>query len=292
MAGGGRMPKPLKNLKAGIEKYELANSYRDDRQASESIFFYDTAIQLLAAARINLQGCMYFDRAIAHDLCGDLDKGMADFQSALAKFCQFLDAEPNDPVAANFATLAQQTKEQIKARENISANRSNYTQAINPTCWNHDAMPISVYIDESATSGFAENFRELIWRQATQWFSKNVLTATLEHDAEQANVIVRRIVDPNLVPLNAGARTIYEQDNGALTKVEVLILCNSPNADDLNFQQMRNMSVLILHEFGHACGLDGHSPFGNDVMYWKSQSEKLSSRDVETLALAYEHRSV
>ena len=42
------------------------------------------------------------------------------------------------------------------------------------------------------------------------------------------------------------------------------------------------------HEFGHALGLNGHSPVPGDLMYYSSaSSEGVTARDVNTLRLAY-----
>ena len=52
-------------------------------------------------------------------------------------------------------------------------------------------------------------------------------------------------------------------------------------------KQERVFQSLIVHEAGHALGIDGHSPFGNDLMYWKSQLKAPTMRDLKTMALIY-----
>jgi predicted Zn-dependent protease len=51
--------------------------------------------------------------------------------------------------------------------------------------------------------------------------------------------------------------------------------------------ELTKLKSLAMHEAGHALGLDGHSPFATDLMYWKSPLLKLSARDKKTLQLAY-----
>jgi predicted Zn-dependent protease len=45
---------------------------------------------------------------------------------------------------------------------------------------------------------------------------------------------------------------------------------------------------LALHETGHALGIDGHSPSGLDIMYFKSPLIKLSDRDANTIRKIYQ----
>ncbi len=50
------------------------------------------------------------------------------------------------------------------------------------------------------------------------------------------------------------------------------------------------LKATIIHEFGHAIGIKGHSPYEGDLMYYasnKSQSARLTTRDTNTIRLLY-----
>lgn len=53
----------------------------------------------------------------------------------------------------------------------------------------------------------------------------------------------------------------------------------------------RDMRKVCLHELGHAFGMQGHSPFSNDIMYAttsRNQGERLSQRDITSMRSLYD----
>ncbi len=68
-------------------------------------------------------------------------------------------------------------------------------------------------------------------------------------------------------------------------KVEIiLILEGDENITELSEVEMR---TVCLHEFGHAIGLWGHSPYAGDISYPTATAQHLSQRDLNTLQRLY-----
>jgi hypothetical protein len=72
-------------------------------------------------------------------------------------------------------------------------------------------------------------------------------------------------------------------------KITILTHYNGKNLTD------RDMRKVCLHELGHAYGLQGHSPFSDDIMFAttsRNQGDSLSMRDVKSIQRLYEGYSV
>lgn len=68
-----------------------------------------------------------------------------------------------------------------------------------------------------------------------------------------------------------------------MTKSYVNLSAPSYDNKDMSPRAKEQLFNLALHETGHALGIDGHSPSGLDVMYFKSPLIKLSDRDANTI---------
>src|ERR1700733_8433609 len=121
---------------AGISVYELATCYRDSGDFAQAIHYYTDAVNLLTAARINLRGCVLYDRAIALDLHSDFDEATMDFENALMLFEEFIDTECVDPAIPNFKMLIEQVEDQLAIRKGFDFAATNYLRAVNPRRWN------------------------------------------------------------------------------------------------------------------------------------------------------------
>jgi tetratricopeptide (TPR) repeat protein len=87
-----------------------------------------------------------------------------------------------------------------------------------------------------------------------------------------------------------GLRGKGHQPRPFIAKAHINLLCRTPSATELSPIGAEKLFSLTLHEAGHALGLDGHSPNGKDIMYWKSAGTTLSQRDIASLSHLYAGR--
>ncbi len=67
--------------------------------------------------------------------------------------------------------------------------------------------------------------------------------------------------------------------------VEIILIPEGDGA--VSDELQKEMRTVSLHEFGHALGLWGHSPFKDDVNYTKATAQQPSKRDADTLIKLY-----
>ncbi|MYB66050.1 tetratricopeptide repeat protein [Candidatus Poribacteria bacterium] len=95
------------------------------------------------------------------------------------------------------------------------------------------------------------------------------------HDTRLGSAQLRRIHDNKAV----------DKTEKSTIKVEIiLILEGDKNITELSQVEMR---TVCLHEFGHAIGLWGHSPYLGDICYPTATTQHLSQRDLNTLRKLY-----
>ena len=102
-----------------------------------------------------------------------------------------------------------------------------------------------------------------------------------------SNIIVQRATADD--PMNigsAGQTSSYGRE--LVTKSFVNLSAPSYDNKDMTPRAKEQLFNLALHETGHALGIDGHSPSGLDVMYFKSPLIKLSDRDANTIRKIYQ----
>ena len=90
-------------------------------------------------------------------------------------------------------------------------------------------------------------------------------------------------------PMNIGSTgqtSSYGRE--VVTKSFVNLSAPSYDSKDMTPRAKELLFNLALHETGHALGIDGHSPSGLDVMYFKSPLIKLSDRDASTIRKIYQ----
>jgi tetratricopeptide (TPR) repeat protein len=198
----------------------------------------------------------------------------------------------------------------------------NYLKAIDTHKWHKPQ--IKVFVSEDADQGFdaptAEKLYSIfeIWTKTTE----GRLTCIRVPDYEAADVTVERAGDNSIVATGSGGRTTYEyqfvapgtgaedtdgdrlvgdkderagqkkrnEPRTVIAKAHLNLLCRTPNAAELSPSGAEKLYSLTLHEAGHALGLDGHSPYGRDIMYWKSAATTLSERDIASLSHLYAGR--
>jgi hypothetical protein len=144
-------------------------------------------------------------------------------------------------------------------------------------------FPLRVYVvrdelwtplrEQEALQGFD------MWAQATGGGVEYVLT----DDPKRANLRVEWFPQSHFGGRVIGRARIF-YSGSRISKAEIELSVNSPDGTTLTPTQAISLAS---HEFGHALGINGHSPERADMMYFASGAITLTPRDVNTLKTAY-----
>lgn len=157
--------------------------------------------------------------------------------------------------------------------------------------WNADRQPIKVFIaDGSAVPKYKPEFTQFMkdafaaWQAASGGHLKFEFVPT-----ESESVIdVRWAASPQELGNSAEAGKCTRILDGTGKGIKRAHIAIGLFSKDLSTEDVR---AIILHEVGHACGLDGHSFDPADVMYISDGAavvpSELSARDKETLRRFY-----
>jgi tetratricopeptide (TPR) repeat protein len=154
--------------------------------------------------------------------------------------------------------------------------------------WDPKRMPLRVYIyDGNNVPGWRPEMKGLVteamraWQAATN--SKVRFSQTTTPD--KADIVVRwtQALSHNKVGENP-----FEWRGQTIVRSDLTIATHAPGgAMAMPWDEMRRT---VLHELGHAIGVQGHSPYPEDIMYFSvnpRQSNVLTSRDRATINKLY-----
>jgi tetratricopeptide (TPR) repeat protein len=287
----------LSQLQEGVAFYDRANELRDLHQYEEALTNYDQAVKALATASEPLRVCLYYDLAVCHDFVGDTDQANHWFEQAIALYTA-LCSHSSDPAVANLSNLIEGSREQLLLRAERHPLAEHYLNAVTARRFKGRDMPLKLFIDPDPVAGYDEDLRELIASCFDLWVKgvaqpsrelhlENPLCYELWDSPEGANIKVHRTDGSNKsLPATYGGQTTY-QHNSRFRQATIWAYLAKHERAALTAKQERVFQTLMVHEAGHALGIDGHSPFGNDLMYWKSALPAPSARDLKTLTLIY-----
>ncbi len=162
--------------------------------------------------------------------------------------------------------------------------------------WDEDRLPLKVFIsDGSNVPGFRNSFNKIATRAFDEWATASGgklawREVTSQRDADVVLTWTPKLDGPENSP-EAGRTSTKVRLNRA-TGIGVIDLAHIQIQTLINRQQVpdEEMWRIVLHEVGHAYGLQGHSPNNGDIMYRAvnpHQSPQLSSRDVATINHLY-----
>jgi tetratricopeptide (TPR) repeat protein len=259
---------------------------------------YDAAIEIynklldsdLGSVRMRADSLL--SRALCYDITGKADAAAADFKKARRLYKEYLKTSPDD---MRIQWLVEDVDYQLVRKSSFGVRGKDYLAAVDRHLWKKEQSPLKVYIDDSSDTGFDAPLRARLKTAFQQWLPENSkmwLQYTAVDNADEANIVIARVDNFDDLPSGAGGQTTYEYNEegnpaSGVKKVIIRMFCASPAADQLTARTIDRLYSLCLHEIGHALGLDGHSPNGQDIMYWKAPGLQLSARDTATLAKLY-----
>ncbi|HEY9790304.1 MAG TPA: matrixin family metalloprotease [Candidatus Obscuribacterales bacterium] len=162
--------------------------------------------------------------------------------------------------------------------------------------WQENKMPIKVCISSGAgVPGFRPQFAGMVRHAFSTWAaaSGDKLSWKEVKSPSEADVNVGWTdqVTQRATGTEAGETNAYTQLNkatgqGIIYGAKMSLLTELPEKQFTD----NDMAKTILHETGHALGLQGHSPVRTDIMYYAinaDQQPALTSRDEATMAHLY-----
>ena len=143
--------------------------------------------------------------------------------------------------------------------------------------WNLEKMPLKVFIANGTKAGnWTPNTKQLVYKAM-----KIVEIASQEN----ADIVVKW--EHQLTHNRLGVSPFKALGNSILCS-DVTVATHSPTTGEaLN---TKDLYETILHELGHALGIQGHSPNPQDVMYWSTspyQTGELTQTDINTMNALY-----
>ena len=151
-------------------------------------------------------------------------------------------------------------------------------------------MPILVYVEPPPESPELDgSFLDDLKYALHEWEISSAGNIKFELTEDRTNVTIgviwarRSLMD--MIDEELGAASIIRESETTF-RVEITLLTRSKSSNHLlTHEQMR---TVCLHEFGHAIGLWGHSQNTEDVMFFASEAQHPTARDMNTLMKVYE----
>jgi len=264
------------------------------RDYSSAIQAYNSALAEAARAPCNERASLYFDRALAFDLSNHAFDATRDFKEALKLYEEYVRLNRDADDLGNVSFRINALKAQLSLRETFDPQDVTYLKNVAARRWPSERLPLRVFIDSSEANGFDQTLSRLIEKAILQWVHAPGLEIPWIKaiDEKRADISVSRDrADNPFSDHNARIDWNYkERENGVseVSVVRVEVYCPSHDSAQLNADALSNLQTCLLHTFGHVLGVDGHSPKGTDVMYWKSSTDHLSDRDKAAIKEIYE----
>jgi tetratricopeptide (TPR) repeat protein len=267
---------------------ELGEAAYEAKNFPLAVAYYSKALSLLPHDAANSLADLYYVRAMANDVAGQYERGTADWQAARDNYAKALLGNKAG-VNVEFATsYRDELNALVHWRATQNPSSPDYCDSIHSKRLAPGSV-LKVYISQAKKTGFSPELRTYIFQAMSLWcqFPGSPIRMELWPTQYDSNIIVQRATADD--PMNigsAGQTSSYGRE--LVTKSFVNLSAPSYDNKDMTPRAKEQLFNLALHETGHALGIDGHSPSGLDVMYFKSPLIKLSDRDANTIRKIYQ----
>lgn len=149
-----------------------------------------------------------------------------------------------------------------------------------------EQMPIHVHVEDiSAPKGLKKQYLEVLEEVLSTWeeVSDGKLRFTQTTSQEAADI---KLCWNNKLP-SYPKEPIGEAVLVRAKRIHVEIKIGLRDSTTISLLKPRDAKSILLHEFGHAIGLWGHSSHPRDVMHYAATADYPTERDINTLLKVY-----
>ncbi|MBU6453681.1 MAG: matrixin family metalloprotease [Cyanobacteria bacterium REEB67] len=277
--------------------YACDSSARPER----AIKYYDRLIDSYGKSMKKLLPSWYHGRGLDYDLVGRPDLAAKDIKMAIALYKEKLlfeeDEESRDHLTWTIADLHYNLEQAKK----YPPDRPDYADLADNKRWRRASFPLKVFVGRGPDDGFGGDILKLVHEAVDLWrdYPQSPIAVQYVDDLSKADIFIERVTTYDDIPYGSAGRTsanfehLGERETRVITRAHVRVYCPSYDGTTWENQNVKmsdfartQLKYLLVHELGHVFGL-AHSPAGPDIMFWKSCSETLSSRDVKTIERIY-----
>ncbi len=157
--------------------------------------------------------------------------------------------------------------------------------------WALSKMPLKIYVSSGqGVPGWNSSMNQTVTYAMGVWHraSGKKIKFKLTRNRKEADIVVkwRRSFGHNRVGVNP-----FESIGGHIVRSDMILATSYPNGKPLGYNEIQGTAI---HELGHALGVQGHSPYPEDVMFFSKnpiQGNTLTLRDKKTIQLLYQQKA-
>ncbi len=222
-------------------------------------------------------------------------------EKCLKCYDAYLKASPASDEKAQYQALAEVIRGQVDNPRKadapavtVSGADNYFKEAVSDGFfrWPLKRQPLRILIRPGTMKSYKPEYEEAVRQAVDEW---NKATGGIPSftfvEGQDADIVVDFVDDLHAPALQAEAgKTELTSTMEGVDKASILLLTLSPFPDQAMSRDF--MRMIAVHEYGHALGLVGHSPYDEDVMFPSLSAQRgITTRDVATLKRLYDFDS-